>query len=113
MFDGVVKRIQPFGAFVEVLPGKDGLVHVSRMAPGFVNDPNEIVSLGQTVKVKVIKIDDLGRIDLAMLDEAGNPYGPPAASQPGRASGGGFHHGPRRDGGGFRPRREFHDRRRS
>lgn len=113
MFDGVVKRIQPFGAFVEVLPGKDGLVHVSRMAAGFVNDPNEIVSLGQTVKVKVIKIDDLGRIDLAMLDEAGNPYGPPPGSQAGRpGGGGGFHRGPRRDGGGFRPRREFHDRRR-
>jgi len=112
MFDGVVKRIQPFGAFVEVLPGKDGLVHVSRMAAGFVNDPNEIVSLGQTVKVKVIKIDDLGRIDLAMLDEAGNPYGPPPGTQSGRP-GGGFRRGPRRDGGDFRPRREFHDRRRS
>lgn len=113
MFDGVVKRIQPFGAFVEVLPGKDGLVHVSRMAAGFVADPNQVVSLGQTVKVKVIKIDDLGRIDLAMLDEAGNPFGPPPGSQAGRPSGGGgFHRGPRRDGGGFRPRREFHDRRR-
>lgn len=107
MFDGVVKRIQPFGAFVEVLPGKDGLVHVSRMAAGFVADPNQVVSLGQTVKVKVIKIDDLGRIDLAMLDEAGNPYG--GGERPQRSGFG----GPRRDGGGFRPRREFHDRRRN
>ena len=112
MFDGTVKRIQPFGAFVEVLPGKEGLVHVSRMASGFVNDPNEIVSLGQAVKVKVIKIDDLGRIDLAMLDEAGNPFGPPPGSQAGRPGGGGGFRGPRRDSGGFRPRREFHDRRR-
>lgn len=113
IFDGVVKRIQPFGAFVEVLPGKDGLVHVSRMAAGFVADPNQVVSLGQMVKVKVIKIDDLGRIDLAMLDEAGNPYGPPPGTSPNRVGGGGFHRGPRRDGGGFRPRREFHDRRRT
>ena len=110
-FEGTVKRIQPFGAFVEVLPGKEGLVHVSRMAGSFVSDPNEFVSLGQKVQVKVVKIDDLGRIDLAMLDEAGNPFGPPPGSQAGRPSGG-FRRGPRSDGGVFKPRREFHDRRR-
>ena len=68
-YEGIVKRIQPFGAFVEVLPGKEGLVHVSQMSSGFVKDPGEIVSLGQKVKVRVVEIDDLGRINLSMLSE--------------------------------------------
>lgn len=66
-FDGVVKRILPFGAFVEVLPGKEGLVHVSQMAVGFVSDPAKVVSLGQKVKVRVVEIDEQGRINLSML----------------------------------------------
>jgi len=66
-FEGTVKRIQPFGAFVEIAPGKEGLVHVSQMAPGFVKNPAEIVEMGQKVKVRVSQIDDLGRINLSML----------------------------------------------
>jgi len=70
IFEGTVKRIQPFGAFVEILPGKDGLVHVSRMSKEFVNDPSEVVSLDQKVTVKVREIDSQGRINLTMnLDE--------------------------------------------
>lgn len=61
-----VKRILPFGAFVEVLPGKEGLVHVSRMTAGFVSNPEEVVHLGQKVKVKVMEIDEMGRLNLAM-----------------------------------------------
>ncbi|MCJ7804586.1 polyribonucleotide nucleotidyltransferase, partial [Patescibacteria group bacterium] len=69
-FEGTVKRIQPFGAFVEILPGKEGLVHVSRMASNFVNDPSEVVSLGQKVTVRVTEIDSQGRLNLSMiLDE--------------------------------------------
>ena len=64
--DAEVKRILPFGAFVEVLPGKEGLVHVSRMTAGFVSNPEEVVHLGQKVKVKVIEIDEMGRLNLAM-----------------------------------------------
>ncbi|PIS14677.1 polyribonucleotide nucleotidyltransferase [Candidatus Shapirobacteria bacterium CG09_land_8_20_14_0_10_39_12] len=67
IYDGEVKRIQPFGAFVEILPGKEGLVHVSQMAEGFIDDPNKVVSLGQKIKVKVMEIDDRGRINLTML----------------------------------------------
>ena len=67
IFEGVVKRIQPFGAFVEVLPQKEGLVHVSQMADRFINDPKEVVSLGDKVKVKVREIDERGRINLTML----------------------------------------------
>jgi len=62
-----VKRIQPFGAFVEILPQKEGLVHVSQMADRFISDPKEVVSLEDKVKVKVRGIDERGRINLTML----------------------------------------------
>lgn len=61
-----VKRILPFGAFVEFLPGKEGMVHVSQMTSGFVKNPSDVVSLGQKVKVRVMEIDDQGRINLSM-----------------------------------------------
>lgn len=67
IYEGEVKRILNFGAFVEVLPGKEGLVHVSKMADSFVKDPNEIVKIGDKVKVKVVEIDDQGRVNLSML----------------------------------------------
>ena len=67
IYEGVVKRIQPFGAFVEILPGKEGLVHVSQMGEGFVKDPQEVVQVGQKVKVKVLEIDDKGRLNLTMV----------------------------------------------
>lgn len=66
-FDGEVKRILPFGAFVEILPGKEGMVHVSKMGEGFVKDPSEVVKIGQKVKVKVIQIDNQGRINLQLV----------------------------------------------
>jgi len=67
IFDGEVKRILPFGAFVEILPGKEGMVHVSKMSTEFVKDPNEIVSIGQKVKVRVVEVDEQHRINLSML----------------------------------------------
>ncbi|MBL7036368.1 polyribonucleotide nucleotidyltransferase [Candidatus Microgenomates bacterium] len=66
IYDGEVVRIQPFGAFVNILPGKDGLVHVSDMAEGFVDDPNTIVKIGDKVKVRVLKVDDMGKIGLSL-----------------------------------------------
>src|SRR3990167_5151507 len=66
-FEGEVKRILPFGAFVEVLPGKEGMVHVSKMGKGFVKDPSEVVKIGQKVRVKVIQIDNQNRINLQLL----------------------------------------------
>jgi len=62
-----VKRILPFGAFIEFLPGKEGMVHVSKMKEGFVNNPSDVVQIGQKVKVKVIEIDEQGRTNLSML----------------------------------------------
>jgi polyribonucleotide nucleotidyltransferase len=66
IYDGKVKKILPFGAFVEILPKKEGLVHVSKMAERYVEDPKEIVSVGDEVKVKVVEIDKKGRINLSM-----------------------------------------------
>jgi len=66
-FEGEVKRIQPFGAFVEVLPGKEGLVHISKMSTSYVKNPNDLVQIGQKIKVKVVEIDDMGRINLSMV----------------------------------------------
>jgi|WetSurMetagenome_2_1015567.scaffolds.fasta_scaffold01937_2 polyribonucleotide nucleotidyltransferase len=65
--DAEVKRVLPFGAFVEFLPGKEGMVHVSKMAEGFVRNPLDVVKIGQKVKVKVYEIDDQGRTNLTML----------------------------------------------
>ena len=66
-FEGEVKRILPFGAFVEILPGKEGLVHVSKRGKGFIRDPGQVVKIGQKVKVKVYQIDNQGRINLQMI----------------------------------------------
>jgi len=63
-FEGEVKRLQPFGAFVEVLPRKEGMIHVSDLADGFVKDPSEFLKVGQKIKVVVKEIDDAGRINL-------------------------------------------------
>ncbi len=67
VFEGTVKRIVSFGAFVEIVPGKEGLVHVSEMSGEYVKDPHDIVELGQAVKVVVKEVDDQGRINLSMI----------------------------------------------
>jgi polyribonucleotide nucleotidyltransferase len=76
-FEGPVKRILPFGAFVEILPGKEGMVHVSKMGKGFIKSPEDVVKLGQVVAVRVAEIDDQGRINLSMnLDPADDQVQP-------------------------------------
>ena len=62
---GRVVAIRDFGCFVEVLPGKDGLVHISELAPGYVERVEDIVKVGDSMKVKVIGIDDQNRIRLS------------------------------------------------
>ena len=66
-FEGPVKRILPFGAFVEILPGKEGLVHLSRMSTEYVKEPTDVVQIGQVVKVRVVEIDEQGRTNLSMI----------------------------------------------
>jgi len=65
IYIGKVKRIVAFGAFCEIAPGKDGLVHVSELAGNFVKNVEDVVKLGDEIKVKVIGIDELGRINLS------------------------------------------------
>jgi polyribonucleotide nucleotidyltransferase len=76
-------RLLDFGAIVQVLPGKDGLLHISQIAKERVNQVSDYVKEGQVVKVKVLEADDKGRLRLSMKaaaeDAAGAAIPPPAA----------------------------------
>ena len=65
-YEGVVTRIEDFGAFVKILPNKEGLVHISELSHRYVTDPHRVVKIGDRVKVKVLGIDERGRINLSM-----------------------------------------------
>lgn len=64
IYEGTVTRITNFGAFIEILPGKDGLLHISQLAQGRVEKVEDVLKLGDKLKVKVNKIDEQGRVDL-------------------------------------------------
>jgi polyribonucleotide nucleotidyltransferase len=64
-YTGTVKRVIPIGAFVEILPGKEGLVHISQLAPERVAKVEDVLNVGDTTTVKVIEIDGQGRINLS------------------------------------------------
>ena len=66
-FEGEVVRILDFGAFVNIAPGKDGMIHISKLAKERVEKVTDVVTIGDAVKVKVIKIDEKGRIDLKLV----------------------------------------------
>ena len=70
VIDGKVTGITNFGAFVEIEEGITGLVHISEVAHGFVKDINEHLKVGDSVKVKVIKIDEDGKISLSIKQAA-------------------------------------------
>jgi polyribonucleotide nucleotidyltransferase len=72
---GKVTRVEKYGAFVEILPGKEGLVHISRLAHERVEKTEDVVNLGDEVPVKVIGIDDRGRIDLSRRAAIPNAQG--------------------------------------
>jgi len=67
IYEGTVTRVESYGAFVQILPGQDGLVHVSRMSTEFVDDANSMVKVGDKVQVKCYEVDGQGRINLTML----------------------------------------------
>ncbi len=67
-FKGKVTRIMNFGAFVEILPGKEGLVHISKLAHTHVNKVEDVVNVGDEIPVKVIEVDRQGRINLSLKD---------------------------------------------
>jgi polyribonucleotide nucleotidyltransferase len=104
-YNGTVKRIMDFGAFVEVLPGKEGLVHISQLAPYRVNRVEDVVNVGDRLEVKVTGIDSMGRINLshrALLEPNGDERSDEGSGRPegGRPrQGGGVRGG---DEGGFR-----------
>src|SRR5262245_8014642 len=64
-YEGRVTAIKEFGAFVEILPGQEGLVHVSELSDGFIRAVTDVVRIGDTLKVKVIAIDDFGKVKLS------------------------------------------------
>ncbi len=66
VYEGTVKRVLPFGAFVEILPGKEGLVHISKLAPQRVERVEDVVQIGDSVMVKVDEIDSEHRLNLTM-----------------------------------------------
>jgi len=66
IFQGKVVKILDFGAFVEILPGQDGMIHISKLAPYRVKKVEDIVKIGDVVEVKIIAIDEQGRINLSL-----------------------------------------------
>ena len=106
---GKVVRLTSFGAFVELSPGKDGLVHISQMASGHVERVEDVVAVGQEVNVRVTDVSPEGKIGLSML--FGADIKPESESRP-RPSSGGFRprpfgDRPRTGGFGDRPRTGF------
>jgi polyribonucleotide nucleotidyltransferase len=111
IYAGRVVSIKDFGAFVEIAPETDGLCHVSELSDRYVQNVTDFVNIGDEVRVKVILIDDQGRIKLsrkaAMKDEGNSdpePVGAPAGSEGQGGPEGGQHHGDDRGprGGGER-----------
>jgi polyribonucleotide nucleotidyltransferase len=116
IFDGKVTRIMSIGAFVEYLPGKEGLVRASEISSERVNRIEDVVKIGDAVKVKIAEVDRQGRVNLsirAVSEENGNSYEERQRAERSRyqdrsegGDRGGFRRGPggAGGGGGFRPR---------
>ncbi|TFG85156.1 MAG: polyribonucleotide nucleotidyltransferase [Spirochaetales bacterium] len=68
IYQGTVKRVMDFGAFVEILPGKEGLVHISRLSRTRVASVSDVVKEGQVIPVKLLEVDKLGRLNLSYID---------------------------------------------
>jgi polyribonucleotide nucleotidyltransferase len=105
VYTGKVTRIMAFGAFVEILPGKEGLVHISELADYRVPTVEDVVKIGDEVSVLVTEIDRQGRINLsrrALLAPGSNGGGPgqnAGSGEPGRPTQSNYIGGGRREGG--------------
>jgi len=99
IYHGTVTRIMNFGAFVAIMGGKEGLVHISELAPGRVDQVTDVINTGDDIDVKLMEIDSQGRINLSKV-QADLTLGRVTQDEidAGRANGGGG--GGRRDGGG-------------
>jgi polyribonucleotide nucleotidyltransferase len=106
IYNGVVKRIMEFGAFVEILPGKEGLVHISKLSRQRIAQVTDVLKEGQEIPVKLVEIDKMGRLNLSYID-AIDPDG--VSDVPAARSDGSRNEGGRNDGYGrdSRPRRRF------
>jgi len=105
VYDGEVVRLEDFGAFINVLPGQDGLVHVSEIAWARTNKPSDVLKVGDKVKVLVKEIDNLGRVNLSMRALLPKPEGYVEFARPERSDRGGRpSHGGGRGGFGGRGR---------
>lgn len=72
-FRGTVRKIMDFGAFVDILPGQSGLVHISKFVPYQIKNVEEVVKVGDVIPVKVTSIDELGRINLSAIEAGFKP----------------------------------------
>ena len=99
-YEATVKKIMDFGAFVEFLPGKEGLVHISKIAYKRVAKVDDVLKLGDVVKVKLLRVDNQGRYDLSIRDLLEKPEGwvdePPRDRRPPRRDNRGGRGGNRR-----------------
>ena len=68
IYQGTVKRIMDFGAFVEILPGKEGLCHISKLSRKRVEKVTDVLKEGQQIPVKLIEVDKMGRLNLSYID---------------------------------------------
>ena len=92
VFTGTVARIMSFGAFVEYAPGKDGMIHISKLANKRVEKVEDVVNIGDTLECRVAEIDSQGRINLVRNDIVYDNDAMPVRRPP-RAAGNGFHRG--------------------
>jgi polyribonucleotide nucleotidyltransferase len=108
VYEGPITKILDFGALVNILPGKDGLLHISQIAHQRVEKVEDFLTEGQVVKVKVLETDEKGRIKLSMKALLERPEGFVEEERPRRDFGDRGDRGPRRDRGdrNDRPRRE-------
>lgn len=106
-YTGRVVGTQAFGAFVELLPGKDGLLHISRVAKGRVDKVEDVLNIGDEVRVKVLDVDEKGKISLDRLDKPEAPSSARPRERSGRGNGErqGRRPGDRGTGLGRQPRR--------
>ncbi|MEG1397170.1 MAG: polyribonucleotide nucleotidyltransferase [Raoultibacter sp.] len=90
LYDGEVVGIKDFGAFIKLTPGKDGLLHISRVANGRVNKVEDVLAIGDIIKVEVIDVDDKGKISLDRIDKPDAPASSapsaPRDNRPGRSN---------------------------
>ena len=102
-YTGEVVRIAPFGAFVKILPNCDGMVHISQMGNGYVRQVEDILSVGDTVQVRVLSIDDQKRVDLTLCGESAEKANEISANTPPRED------APSRDNSGPRRSSNYRD----